>query len=74
MSKNMQETDDIIFQITIEDLQSEAFARREKMLKLREDLLSVEESRLSGSVGSSPEELEKCLNDVIAEIGVRKNA
>ena len=52
----------------------ESFVRREKMLKLREDLLSAEESRLSGNIGNTPEDLEKCLSDVIDEVRARKNA
>lgn len=45
----------------------EAFNRREQMLKLREELLSVEEDRMAGSVGCTLDELDEYLNDVIAE-------
>jgi len=38
-----------------------AFTRREKMLQLREQLLSVEEDRLSGYKGKSLEELDSYL-------------
>ncbi|HHY05587.1 MAG TPA: type II toxin-antitoxin system Phd/YefM family antitoxin [Clostridia bacterium] len=46
----------------------EAFVRREKMLKLREELLVVEEDRLAGRVGVMPDELDKYLEDIIAEV------
>ncbi|MHB1651481.1 MAG: type II toxin-antitoxin system Phd/YefM family antitoxin [Desulfitobacteriaceae bacterium] len=46
----------------------EAFTRREKMLKLREELLAVEEDRLAGRMGYVPEELEKYLDGVIDEV------
>ena len=42
-----------------------AFDRREKMLKLREELLAVEEDRLSGRTGVSPDELDQILEDLI---------
>ena len=42
-----------------------AFDRREKMLKLREELLAVEEDRLSGRTGVSPDELDRMLEDLI---------
>lgn len=45
----------------------ETFTRREKMLSLREELLSVEEDRLAGRAGCSPEELDAFLDSVIAE-------
>ncbi|UQZ91336.1 prevent-host-death protein (plasmid) [Deltaproteobacteria bacterium Smac51] len=43
----------------------ESFVRREKMLKLREELLAVEEDRNCGRAGSSPEELEAYLDSLI---------
>lgn len=46
----------------------EAFTRREKMLKLREELLSVEEDRLAGRTGVSPDELESYLDSIIDEV------
>lgn len=46
----------------------ESFSRREKMLKLREELLAVEEERLSGVPGFSIEEVEKSLNDILDEV------
>ena len=46
----------------------EAFARREKMLKLREELLAVEEDRLAGRAGIMPDELDKYLEDIIDEV------
>lgn len=46
----------------------ESFARREKMLKLREELLAVEEDRLAGRAGVTPDELDKYLADIIDEV------
>ena len=36
----------------------ESFVRREKMLRLREELLAVEEDRTAGRLGVTPDELE----------------
>ena len=44
----------------------ETFNRREKMLKLREELLAVEEDRLNGSKGHSIEETTELMRGVIA--------
>ncbi|MGI5946904.1 MAG: type II toxin-antitoxin system Phd/YefM family antitoxin [Lachnospiraceae bacterium] len=41
------------------------FNRREKMLKLREELLAVEEDRMAGRSGCTVDELDACLDDVI---------
>lgn len=46
----------------------ETYNRREKMLKLREELLAVEEDRLAGRNGCSVDELESCLDEIIAEV------
>ncbi len=46
----------------------EAFTRREKMLKLREELLAVEEERLAGRVGVTPDELDSYLESIIDEV------
>ena len=46
----------------------EAFNKREKMLQLREELLSVEEDRLAGRKGISIDELDKKLDLLIEEI------
>ncbi len=46
----------------------ESFARREKMLKLREELLAVEEDRAAGRMGMSPDELERYLDEIISEV------
>ena len=43
------------------------FARREKMLKLREELLSVEEDRIAGRTGVTPDELDSYLESIIDE-------
>lgn len=46
----------------------ETFNRREKMLRLREALLAVEEDRFAGREGCSSDELDSYLDDVIAQI------
>ena len=46
----------------------EAFNKREKMLQLREELLSVEEDRLAGRKGISIDELDKKLDLLIEEL------
>lgn len=45
----------------------ESFDRREKMLTLREQLLSVEEDRLAGRTGSTIDELDRFLDAVLNE-------
>lgn len=45
----------------------EASDRREKMLKLRDELIAVENDRLQGRNGCTPDELDSYLNSVIAE-------
>ena len=52
----------------------ESFARREKMLKLREELLAVEEDRLAGRTGCTPDELERYLDAIIDEAEHGQNA
>lgn len=42
-----------------------AFQRREKMLELREALVRVEEDRLAGRAGCSPEELDAYLDTIL---------
>ena len=42
--------------------------RREKMLKLRDELLAVEKDRLQGRNGCTLDELDSYLNSVIAEV------
>ena len=46
----------------------ETYNRREKMLKLREELLAVEEDRLAGRGGCTVDDLESYLDDVIAGV------
>ena len=46
----------------------EIYNRREKMLKLCEELLSVEESRVNGDNGYSVDEVISAMNTVIEEI------
>lgn len=45
----------------------ESFTRREKMLKLREELLQVEADRMAGVEDITLEELSGYLDDVIGE-------
>ena len=46
----------------------DSFTRREKMLKLREKLIAVEENRLRGSVDCTIEELDSYLESVIEDV------
>lgn len=52
----------------------EAFTRREKTLKLREELLAIEEDRLAGHAGVTPGELDKYLDSIIDEAERGKDA
>ena len=45
----------------------ETYSRREKLLKLREELLSVEEDRAAGRMGVTPDELDSYLEGIITE-------
>jgi prevent-host-death family protein len=45
----------------------ETYNRREKMLKLREELLAVEEDRTMGITGCTVDELDTFLDDMIGE-------
>jgi prevent-host-death family protein len=45
----------------------DTYVRREKMLRLREELLAVEEDRMAGRPGLTPEELNIYLEDIIEE-------
>ena len=45
----------------------ETYNRREKMLKLREELLAVEEDRMAGRTGTTVDELDAYLDDIIEE-------
>lgn len=46
----------------------ETYNRREKMLKLREELLAVEEDRMVGREGCTLDELDTYLDDVMNEV------
>lgn len=46
----------------------ESFTRREKMLKLREELLRVEEERLHGAKDYTLEEVVSLMEDAISEV------
>lgn len=52
----------------------ETYNRREKMLKLREELLAVEEERIHGSPGYSVEEVAAMMRSAIQEASNRGNA
>lgn len=45
----------------------ETYNRREKMLKLREELLAVEEDRIHGSKGYSVSEVVSMMRDAVKE-------
>lgn len=45
----------------------ETYEKREKMLRLREELLAVEEDRIAGRTGCTLDELNDYLDDIIAE-------
>ncbi len=51
----------------------ETFTRREKMLKLREELLAVEEDRLAGRAGTTLDDLDSYLENIIDEVEHGKN-
>lgn len=46
----------------------ETYNRREKMIQLREELLSIEEDRIAGRSGCSLDELDAYLDEVIAKV------
>lgn len=46
----------------------ETYNRREKLLKLREELLAVEENRMRGSKGCTLDELDAYLDEIIAGV------
>ncbi len=46
----------------------EAFARRDSMLRLRENLISSEEDRLHGKKGYSVKEVSTMMKDAVKEI------
>ena len=46
----------------------ETYNRREKMIQLSEELLSIEEDRIAGRSGCSLDELDAYLDEVIAEV------
>jgi prevent-host-death family protein len=52
----------------------DSFSRREKMLKLREELLAVEEDRIAGRKSVSPDELDLELESIIREVAHGKHA
>ena len=52
----------------------ETYSRREKMLKLREELLAVEEDRLHGSEGYSIDEVTSMMRSAIKEASGHRTA
>ena len=46
----------------------ESFSKREKMLKLREELLAIEEERLRGARYYSVDEIDEFLDSVIGDV------
>lgn len=52
----------------------DSFVRREKMLKLREELLAVEEDRVAGRTGTTPDKLDSYLESIIDEVEHGKEA
>ena len=54
-------------EMCIRDRDITAFDRREKMLKLREELLAVEEDRLRGEAGYSVGEVASMMRSAIKE-------
>lgn len=58
--------------LVVMDIKS--FTRREKMLRLREELLAVEEDRAAGDKGMTLDELDAYLDDVIKQVEHEKNA
>lgn len=50
------------------------FNRREKMLKLREELLAIEEDRIRGSKGYSVDEVATMMRSAIKEVAGRGSA
>ena len=52
----------------------ETYNRREKMLKLREEVLAVEEDRMNGNKGYSVEEVAAMMRSVIQEASNRGEA
>lgn len=58
--------------LVVMDIKS--FTRREKMLRLREELLAVEEDRAAGIMGCSPEELDAELAAIIEQVENEKAA
>ena len=52
----------------------DSFTRREKMLKLREELLAVEEDRVRGSKGYSVDEVAAMMRSAIKEAAAHGTA
>ncbi len=52
----------------------DAFVQREKMLQLREALVAVEEARLAGRAGYTPDALASLLHGAIDEVAHGGNA
>ena len=46
----------------------DTYVRLEKMIRLREELLAVEEDRAAGRAGVTPDELDSYLESIIEEV------
>jgi hypothetical protein len=55
-------------------MDTDSFTRREKMLKLSEELLAVEEDRIAGRTRVTPDELDSYLESIINEVEHGKEA
>ena len=49
-------------------MDAESFNRREKMLELKEELLTIEKNCLSGLKGVTLDELDKYLDEIIDKV------
>ncbi|KLU63376.1 hypothetical protein CEB3_c02460 [Peptococcaceae bacterium CEB3] len=55
-------------------MDTDTFVRHEGLLTLREELLAVEEDRLAGRTGTTPDELDSYLESIIDEVEHGKQA
>ena len=53
----------------VKEMDIASFTKREKMLKLREELIAVNEDRLSGNTGCDVNDLENYLDEIIDNVG-----
>ncbi|NSW92780.1 MAG: toxin-antitoxin system, antitoxin component, PHD family protein [Firmicutes bacterium] len=55
-------------------MKDEVFKEEYEKLKLREELLGVEQDRLDGHEDCNPEELDKYLDGIIEDVGREKDS